>query len=187
VQGGQDEVACQRCLDGDGSGLLVADLAQHDDVRVLTQEAFQCPGKGQPGLVVRLHLDDAPHVVFDGVLDGQHLAVGLVQDVQGGVEGGGLTRAGRSGDQDDSVGSGVQLAPQGQVLLEETQLAQFDLGVAPVQDTHDDALAHDRGQGGDAQVKVPAAHRELDAPVLGNPLLVDAQLGHDLDAGYDCR
>jgi len=39
VQGGEDEVAGQGGLDGDLGGLEVADLADHDDVRVLPQEA----------------------------------------------------------------------------------------------------------------------------------------------------
>ena len=38
VQGAQDEVAGERRFDGDVGGLVVADLADHDDVGILAQD-----------------------------------------------------------------------------------------------------------------------------------------------------
>ena len=41
VEGAQDKVACQRCLDGNFRSFRVADLPDHDDVGVLTQDVAQ--------------------------------------------------------------------------------------------------------------------------------------------------
>ena len=51
-------------LIGDVGGLEVADLAHHDDVRVLAQERAQRRGEREPGLVVDVHLVDARQVDF---------------------------------------------------------------------------------------------------------------------------
>ena len=57
-------------LAGDRGGLLVADLADHDDVGVLPQDRPQAGGEGLAGLGVDLHLGDVVEVVLDRVLDG---------------------------------------------------------------------------------------------------------------------
>ena len=51
-----------------------------------------------------------------------------------------------------------------------------------VEHAHHDALAVDARQRHDAQVDVAAVDDQADAPVLGQALLGDVQLGHDLDA-----
>ena len=51
-------MAGQRGVDGDVGGLAVADLADHDDVRVLAQDVPQARGEGQPDLRVDLDLVD---------------------------------------------------------------------------------------------------------------------------------
>jgi hypothetical protein len=71
-------VAGERRLDRDLRRLQVADLADEDDVGVLTQEVSQKPGEGQPLLDVDLALDQAVDVVLDGVLGGQDLGGRLV-------------------------------------------------------------------------------------------------------------
>ena len=45
VQCGEDEVARKRCIDGGRSHFAVADLTDHDDVRVLAQCGAQTFGK----------------------------------------------------------------------------------------------------------------------------------------------
>ena len=75
VQGGEHQVAGQRGLDGDLRGLQVADLADHDDVRVLAQEGAQGAGEGEPDGLVDRDLDDALDVVLDRVLGGEQLGL----------------------------------------------------------------------------------------------------------------
>src|SRR5215207_5145684 len=59
VEGRQHQMAGERRLDGNASGLQVPDLTDHDDVRILPQERFQGGGKGESDLVSDQDLIDA--------------------------------------------------------------------------------------------------------------------------------
>ena len=91
-------------LRGDARSLLVADLTEHDDVRVLTQQRAQRAGEGKAGLVVGLELINAGHGILDGVLHGRDVDRLVVDLVERGVERGRFTTAGRPGDEHDAVG-----------------------------------------------------------------------------------
>ncbi len=62
------------------------------------------------------------------------------------------------------------------------ELVELDDHRFLVEDAHHDALAVDARQRHHAQVDVAAVDHQPDAPVLGQALLGDVQLGHDLDA-----
>jgi len=69
VQRGQHQMAGQAGLDGDLRRLGIADLADHDDVRVLPQDGAQGLGEAEVDAGIDLDLADAGEVVFDRVLD----------------------------------------------------------------------------------------------------------------------
>ena len=79
VQRAQHEVTRERRLDGDGRGLEVADLTDHDDVGVLAERAAQGVGEGQADLGLGLHLVGAGHLVLDRVLGRDQLVLDLAQ------------------------------------------------------------------------------------------------------------
>ena len=64
-------------LTADLRGLEVADLADHDDVRVLAQEGAQRRGEVEPDVLVHLHLVDAGEVELHGILGGGDVRVDL--------------------------------------------------------------------------------------------------------------
>jgi len=70
----QNQMACQRGLNGDGRRLRVADLADHDHVRVLTQDGAQARREGHADLGIHLRLADTLHGVFDRVFHRQDVA-----------------------------------------------------------------------------------------------------------------
>ena len=166
-------------------GLQVADFPDHDHVRRLAQNRAQGAGKGQPDRFADLHLVDARQQIFDRVLDRDDLAVRPVDEMQAGVERGGLARAGGAGDQQDAVRQADEPLEGLLVVGEEAQLRQAQPQPFLVQDTHDDALAVVGRQAGHAQVDELAAHRRLDAPVLRDPVLGDGHVGLDLQAADD--
>ncbi len=51
-----------RGFDGNVGGFEIANLTDHDDVRILTQESLQCGGKGQAGLLIDVDLVDTRQV-----------------------------------------------------------------------------------------------------------------------------
>ena len=59
VDRGEHEVTGERRVDRDLGRLLVADLADHDDVRILAEEGAERAREGEPDLRVDVHLVDA--------------------------------------------------------------------------------------------------------------------------------
>ena len=180
-------MAGQGRLHRDPRGLHVPDLADHDHVRVLTQDRPQARREGHADLGIDLGLADAVDGVFHRVLDRQDVARGVVQQRQAGVERGGLARARRAGDQDDAVGLPQRRAEGVERIGRHAQPVQRQPGLVAVQDAQHHPLAHPRRQGGDAHVQRLAAQGQRDAPVLRHPLLGDVQPRHHLDARHQQR
>ena len=83
VKRGKQQVAGERRLDGDFGRFVIADLADHDDVGILTEKGSQARSKRETGCLVHLHLADATHAVLDRILSGRDVddrAVELFQD-----------------------------------------------------------------------------------------------------------
>ena len=83
-------------LTRDLGGLEVANLADHDDVRVLPQERAQRGREVQADVLVHLHLVDAVQVVLDRILGGGDVAIDRVELGERRVERRRLARAGRA-------------------------------------------------------------------------------------------
>jgi hypothetical protein len=79
VQRAEHQVARQRRLHGDLRRLKVADLADQDDVRVLTQEASQQLARRSAPPRVHLALAQPVDVVLDRVLGRQDLGLDVVE------------------------------------------------------------------------------------------------------------
>ena len=86
MQRRQHEVPGERRLCRDSRRLHVTDLADEDDVRVLSQDRLQPGRKAQPGLLVHLDLVDGREDVLDRVLDRHDVAVWFVDLAQRRVE-----------------------------------------------------------------------------------------------------
>ena len=143
--------------------------------------------KVRPALRVHLHLVDALELVLDRVLDGDDVLVDRVHLGQRGVQGGGLARAGRPGDQHRAVGLVEAGLEAGAGLAVHAQRVQVQQRLALVQQAHDDALAVHGGHAHDAHVDRPLLHGQAHAAVLGHALLGDVQVAHDLHAGDHAR
>src|SRR5713101_2516361 len=182
VDGAEDEVAGQRGLDGDLRRLAVADLADHDHVRVLAKEAAQTVGEGEVDLRVHRRLRDALELVLDRVLDGHDVEVRPVDLAEGRVERGGLAAPGGPRHQHDPVRLVDQPLHGGELVLVHPDLGEVEQHRALVEQAHDDALAEHGGRGGEADVDVAAGELHADAAVLRQALLRDVQAAHDLHA-----
>ncbi|MCY1410799.1 hypothetical protein D9M71_261750 [compost metagenome] len=188
MDGGEHQVAGERRLHGDLRGVGVADLADHDLVRVVAQDGAQAAGKGQAFLLVDRDLQHAGELVLHRVFDGDDLVHAVVDLGDHGVEGGGLAAAGGAGHQDHPVGFGRQAPQLHQGGVFEAQgLQAHAVGavgqVLLVQHPQHRVFTEDAGHDRHPEVDLAAADADLEAPVLGHALFADVQFGHDLDPG----
>ena len=103
MQGTYHQVSGDGRLYGDAGGLLVTDLTDHDDIRVLSQNGTQCRREGEVCLGVDLYLVDTVNIGLDRILNGDDVHVFFIQFAQCGIQRGGLSASGRSGYQNNSV------------------------------------------------------------------------------------
>ena len=104
VERGEHQVARQGRMDGDLRRLEIADLADHDDVRILPDDGAQSAGERQSDLRPDGDLVDPFELVFHGIFDRDDLLLRHIDLVERGVEGGRLPRTRGPGDEDDAVG-----------------------------------------------------------------------------------
>ncbi|MCY1176656.1 hypothetical protein D9M73_169370 [compost metagenome] len=139
-------------LDGDLGGFQVADLANHDHVRVLAQEGAQ--GLGEVHTLFRVDVDlvDAFQVDFHRVLGGGDIDIRGIEDIDTGIQGHRLARAGRAGDQDHALRlfQCIQIELFLFVLI--AQGINAHLRAGGIENPHHDLLAPEGGHGIDAEV-----------------------------------
>ena len=80
----------QRGLDSHLCGFLVADFADHDDVRVLAQQGADAAGEREVDVVLDLHLVEGRLDHFNRVFHRAQVDLAGRQLPEGGVEGAGL-------------------------------------------------------------------------------------------------
>src|SRR3569833_593078 len=169
-------MAGERGLVGDLRGLGVAHLADHDDVRVVTQELAQRLREGVTLHHRNLHLLDAIHVVFDGVLDGEQMHVALFDLVEDGVQRGRIARTGRSRHEILTVRPRDEAADQTIFALLQAQGLQRPQTRLFIEDTDHSALALYRRHYRYAQVDRLVAPGETRVTILRQAALGDVHL-----------
>ncbi len=168
-------------LDGDFCRLEIADLTDHDDVRILAEKGAHRRSERESDLCVDVYLVNAREVDFSRVLRRGDICVLAVEDVETGVQGDGLAAAG---------GPVTRIMPWGlpqefhvQVFLERLVAERVDAEhrLRRVENTADDLLAEQRRTRAHAEVD-GAILRELhlDTAVLGDAPLGDVEPRHDL-------
>ena len=148
VQRGQHQVTGECRLDRHLGGFEIADLADHDDVRVLPHQCPHAFGKAQVNGLMNLHLVEGRLDHLDRVFDGAHIHLGRGQLLERRIQRRGLAGAGRAGHEDDAVGLGRDGFPARLVLLRKTQLDHVAHQHLGVEDAHHQFFAKRRGQRG---------------------------------------
>ena len=103
MQGTYYQVSGNRRLNRDARCLLVSDLTDHDDIRVLTKDGTQGTGEGQVCLRIYMYLIDTVDIRLYRVFDSDNIYILGVQFTEGCIQGSGFTGTGRSGNQQNSV------------------------------------------------------------------------------------
>src|SRR5437870_12201198 len=179
-------MASQARIGRDRCGLQITNLADHDDVRGLTQNGAQRDWEGHSDIVVHLHLIDPGHLIFNRFFHRDDLAVRLVDVIEAGVEGTGFSRPGRTSHEQDSIRRTQQLFEFFLIVAEETELGQAEEQTRFIEHAHDNAFAMVRGNGGNAQINRFLFYVHLNASVLRQTLFCDThRAGHDLQPADD--
>ena len=187
MERGKHDVAGQRSLHGDLGGLDVTDFADHDGIRILSEERTQRRGERQADLVVDRDLHDAFDLVFDGIFGGEDLDVLGVHFFQGRVKRGRLAGAGRAGDDEDAVRAADHAADAFLDVILHRERLETQVDDRLVEDSEHHGFAELRRERGYAEVDLAAADGRLDATVLRHAALGDVQGRKHLDAGDDGR
>ncbi len=185
MEGAEHEVAGEGGADGHFSGFKVANFADHNDIGVLAEDMAERGSEGEADFGADLDLIDAGHFVLDGVFDGDDAIFDRVDFVKEGVKRSGFSGAGRSGDQENAVGTAYHFFHEGLVLGVESQFGQSDMAFAADEKAEGDAFAVDGGHGRDADINFLAPDSEADAAVLGESFFRDIHIGHYFDPGDD--
>ena len=100
VERRDNQVTGLRGMGGDFGCLLVADLADADDVRVLTEAVPEQRGKRDVRLDIDFHLADVRNHTLDRVLNGDHVLHRIIDRAEHRIQSGRLAAAGRTAHQD---------------------------------------------------------------------------------------
>ena len=71
----EKEVSRERGLNCDAARFRIADLADHDHVRILPEQRSEQRRKGAPDTLVYLKLVDTGQIVLNGILNGAEIAL----------------------------------------------------------------------------------------------------------------
>ena len=99
MEGGEDEVSRERCVNCDICGLSIPDLADQDHVGVLAEYGSEAVCECEVYFRIYLDLIDPLNLVFDGVFDSDNFFVRRIYPFKSCVEASSFTAARRSGDQ----------------------------------------------------------------------------------------
>ena len=174
-----------RSLDGDGCSFAVTNFADHNDVRVLTQNRTQGVGEGQLGLDVDLYLIDAFDVGFYGVFNSDDVDAVAVELAQSGVQRGGLTGTGGACYQNDAVGVVHNAVKLDQIIGRQTEGLLAAVQRFFLVQSHDALFAVNRRQCGDTDIVFTAVNGHRETAVLRLSLFRDVHAADNLDTGND--
>src|SRR5438270_5596805 len=178
----QHEVTGHCRLERNRCRLVVADFSDATHIRVLTQDRPQPAGEGESLLLVYLHLVDAAQSIFHRIFDGDDVHRFSAPGVEGGVERGGLSRARRTCDEEDSLLAHEERLESLEELRHEAQSGHRNLNGFLVEKPHYDFFADASGENRDAERHFLSRYPHFGASVLWPEPLGDVEIRHDLDA-----
>ena len=169
-------------LDGDTARFQVTDFADHDDVRILTEERLQCGSERHADLGAHLHLIDAEEIVLHGIFGGHDVGVAVVDLRQRRIQRSRLAGTGGAGHEDHAVRVRDRFHQLAFGARLDTELLEVEGEVALVENSEHDLLAEQRGQHTHTEVDDLPADLQFDAAVLRHASFGDVQRRHDLES-----
>src|SRR5688572_6456776 len=188
VNGADDQVSREAGLHGDARGLRIANLADHDHLRILAHERPKGFWIRELLAGVDLRLADHREVELHRVFYRAHTdgrASALHNGVEGRVDRGGLTGAGRAGEQNQPTRPSEQLEIGFERLVVNAERGQIEAAIARVKQADDDLFTPRGWKNGDTQLHSAQFRTARCMALLREIGHVADEAGHDFDATGD--
>ena len=111
----EHQVTGERRLDGNAGGLAITNLANQNDVRILTEDRSQRRRECQSGFFVNLHLHDSRNPILDRIFHSYNVHSAMLQQPKRGVERSSFARTGRPRDENQALAHLEQFLHSGAV------------------------------------------------------------------------
>src|SRR6266513_2229906 len=182
----KNKVTCESGLNRYLGSFEIANLADENDVWILSQEGTQRGRKVQTDLLLHLNLVHAQQVEFDRVFCGHDVRGDGIERLERGIKGVGFAAARRSGNEYHSVRPRNVALKLDERLGLKSEIRHIKHQFFFVEQTKHNLFAEEGRQRGNAKVELAGARvyldPHLDATVLRQELLRDIELRHNLDA-----
>src|SRR3989475_3105907 len=182
VEGRIDLVSRHRRAERHGGRVLVANLADQDDIGVLSHERADAVAEIHLGGFVDRGLADQGHGIFDRILQGHDVEAVVVDVIEHRIERRRLATAGGARKKDDAFGPRDHFLEKLKLARFEPQAVERNDAFLPVEYTQHDVLAVRGRLRRDAEIDRAAREHQRDAPVLWGTCFGDVHLRHHLDA-----
>ena len=169
-------------LNGDLRRLLVANLADENDVGVLAHDGPKRGTEGEAGAFVHLDLHDAWQAVLDGILDGDDVHATRLDLPQRRIQGRRLAGPRWARDQQEPLALLEQLPDAHEIRLREADGLEGPQARRSIEHAHDDLLPVRHGERGHAKVHDGAEYRDPSPAILRPHTVRDIQPRQDLHA-----
>lgn len=137
MQSTEDEVSRERCLNRHFTRFRVANLTHQNRVGGLSQHRFDDASKVETNAVLHLHLIDPRQIILHRVLSRDDLAVRTVQFAKCRIQSCRFAGTRGTGHQKNAVRTTNNVLKGAVIVVAETQIADPNLDVVAVQNTHD--------------------------------------------------
>ncbi len=160
-------MACKRSLNGDFRCFPLSNLADHDDVRILSQHVLEHFSERQPDPFSNFILIDDIYLILNRVLDRDDILLDGVEVVQRRIETRRLTASRGPRYQNEPEPLAELPFVGGQVLHGHAELLDIEYRLILIEHAQDDLLAMQARQGAESQVHISSLRNHLNSAILG--------------------
>ena len=187
MQRREHQMPGKRRLNRDLRRFEIADLADHDDIGILTENRPQRPREIEIDPLAHLRLRHAVERVLDWIFDRHHVGRAARQSRQCRIERRRLAGSRRTGDQHDAMRLADQSVDAVERIFPHAERGQIEARRILVQQPQHDALAGARRQCRHAHIDLLVAELQCDPAILRQSFFRDVEARHDFQPRHDCR
>src|SRR5207249_7521480 len=188
VNSRENQMARESRLNSDLRCFLVANLANHDLVRIVTQNRTQSTREGQTFLLVDRDLSNAMQLILNRVFNRDDFIFFVSDFVQGGIKRRRLSRSCWSGHQHHPVRLGNVMTKFSKIVWIESNHVQIEVAksfidLLFVENTNNRVFAVHGRHNRNTEVNIPPFVAHAKTAILRHAPLSNVQLRHNLDTG----